>query len=124
MHPCTSNDKCETENGVSLEVENQTKRQIFDPAAFPDDDFTGPYYFSPDFDLVAFRIKYEKRWRHSYKASYQIYTTKFYSNEFEGTATERKLETINDVWNFGFEPSTSPGNVVWHAQSREVLRIV
>jgi len=33
------------------------------------DNSISSYYLSPNMDLVAFRIDYEKRWRHSYKAT-------------------------------------------------------
>ena len=45
------------------------------------------------------RTKYEKRWRHSYLASYSIFKTKFYGAE-DGTASEEKIEDIENVWHF------------------------
>ena len=57
----------------SLEYQTRTKT-LFDldnlsavDKAHLKDQPISSYYLSPDMDLVAFRIDYEKRWRHSYK---------------------------------------------------------
>lgn len=103
LFPCSESDVCQQPDGLPLLWTNQSPRPIFDPTTFPDDDFSGSYVFSANYDLVAYRVKYEKRWRHSYKASYQVYKTKYFNND-NGEAVEEKLVLIENVWLFSFEP--------------------
>ena len=55
-------------------------------------------------DLIAFRTKYEKQWRHSYKASYTIFTTKYFESD-DGQNEQKLVGNIDDVWYFAFEPT-------------------
>lgn len=107
---------CDHEFGTNCEnltpsLEYQTRTKIIfdldnlDPAdkLHLKDNSISSYYLSPNMDLVAFRIDYEKRWRHSYKASYVIYSTKYFADFEVGKNKETYIDTIKDVWFFEFE---------------------
>ena len=74
--PFKSDDEFGTNcNNLTPSLEYQTRTKIIfdldnlDPAdkVHLKDNSISSYYLSANMDLVAFRIDYEKRWRHSYK---------------------------------------------------------
>ena len=58
------------------------------------------FELSADMDIIAFRVNYEKQWRHSYKSSYVLFKTKYFGTE----SAQEYIDTVEDVWFFSFEP--------------------
>ena len=68
---------------------------------------------SGDLEIIAFRVDYEKRWRHSYKATYVLYTTKYFYDA-DGGDEQKYLGEIENVWLFSFEPQPAGLRYVPH----------
>jgi hypothetical protein len=92
----SADDSCVDNSGNMLYKNNQNIRDIFDTKKFDSLETSSSYTFSPNYELIAFRTKYEKQWRHSYKASYKIYKTKFFGDQ-KGQATEEYLGKVVKV---------------------------
>ena len=58
-------------------------------------------------DIIAFRINYEKQWRHSYKSSYVLFKTKYFESSTRIDSDQTHIDDIEDVWFFSFEPRPS-----------------
>ena len=101
---CNSGINCDdvTSDGIRL-----ADKIIFDRSELSEEHALlagSSYILSANMDLIAFRTKYEKQWRHSYKASYAIFTTKFFESG-DGNNEPKLVGTVDDVWLFAFEPS-------------------